>query len=103
MKSVVATITLVLVAAASVAHATAMVEVPNPPPYLPPPAPTPEQQRRDRGKVILVGGLVLLGVGTGLTGGAIGFAEDHRCFLPLSCLFGPATNDPLIFEGLALS
>jgi hypothetical protein len=100
MKSVVALITLVVVAAGGIAHATEMVEVPNPPPYLPPPKPTPEQQRRESSWSLVFGGVVLLAAGVGLEGAAAGFAVDHPCALPLSCIFGPPTNDSLTFAGL---
>lgn len=101
----VALITLVLVAAGGVAHATEMVEVANAPPialYMPP-KPTPQERKREQAQFVLVGGVVLLAGGLGLEGAAAAFAVDHPCSLPLSCLFGPSTNDPAVFSGLAVA
>ena len=103
--TLVARITLVLLAAGGVAHATEMVEVPNAPPNPPymPAKPTSQERKRERAQFVLVGGVVLLGAGLGLVGAAAAFAVDHPCSLPLSCLFGPSTNAPAAFAGLAVS
>lgn len=104
MRSLVALITLVLVAGNAVAHATEMVEVPNPPPYMPPREPTPSEKKHDEGVMMLVGGLALAAGGLGIEAGAVVYAVDNPCILPLYCIFGPPhEGEFMTFMGLVTS
>ncbi len=80
-----------------------MVEVPNAPPFVPH-QPTLVEQKRDRATMILVGGVALVIAGVGVEAGAIVYAADNPCILPLACLFGPPHDSELVtFGALAVS
>jgi hypothetical protein len=103
MKPVVALITLVLVAAGAPAGAQEMVEVPNAPP-LTPHRPTLLERKHDQAAFMLVGGLVLLTAGLGVEAGAVVYAAENPCILPLACIFGPPHGDQSVtFAALAFA
>ncbi|HEX8951022.1 MAG TPA: hypothetical protein VF945_04215 [Polyangia bacterium] len=75
--------------------------MPNAPP---PPRPTPLEHKHGQAEAVLFGGLVLLVAGLGIEAGAVVYAAENPCVLPLACLFGPSHDDQLVtFVGLAFS
>ncbi|HEX9103855.1 MAG TPA: hypothetical protein VF997_16705 [Polyangia bacterium] len=101
MRTLVALITLAAVAAGGPAGAQEMIEVPNAPP---PPQPTLLEQKHGQARAMLFGGLALLVAGLGIETGAVVYAAENPCVLPLACLFGPSHDDQLVtFAALAFS